>query len=78
MRHSYSLFAITRRFIQMTDNQTTCGRFSPIREAHQGVISYDRQAIFLKKTRQTVKKGDKRQLLTGKKRQIAICVMGQK
>jgi hypothetical protein len=64
----------------MTDNQTTCGRFSPIREAHQGVISYDRQAIFLKKTRQTVKKGDnyERQLLTGKKRQIAICVMGQK
>jgi hypothetical protein len=42
--------------------------------------SYDRQATFLKRRRQTtyLKNSDKRQLLTGKRQQIVICVMGQK
>jgi hypothetical protein len=47
-----------------------------INEAHQGVMT-DRQHS-LKKATDYLKKSDKQQLLTGNKRQIAICVMGQK
>ena len=52
------------------------GGFSHNTEFHQEVMT-DRRHSFKRGDRLS-KKIDKRQLLTGKKRQIVICVMGQK
>jgi hypothetical protein len=46
------------------------------KEAHQGVMT-DRRHFLKKEATDYLKKIDKRQHLTGKKRKIAICVMGQ-